>query len=68
MKEKERAALIRGIMAKTHRDYRSKRGDVTHPSCLHMTKYGTTLVPLKTASDELLIEIAKLKGVALPGS
>lgn len=64
LSDKQRSKLIRAIMAKTHRDYRSTKGDSTHPSVLvNMGGKGTGLVPLQTAPDDDLRAIAKDKKV-----
>ncbi len=56
----KRSKLIRSIMAHTHRDYRSKKGDETHPSVLwNQGGQGTCLILLMTASNEDLFDIAK---------
>jgi hypothetical protein len=58
MTPKERAALIKAIWRSKHRDYRSTKGDETHPSVLwYDPKLGTCLVPLAQASDAQLTEI-----------
>ena len=52
---KHRRRLTNEIMAATHRDFRSKRGDATHPSILWLEPMvGTTLVCLNTCSEGTL--------------
>ena len=62
-KAAQRKALIAAIWRSKHADYRSKRGDQTHPSIMMMGKGGgAELWPLDTFSDADLRELAaKLK-------
>lgn len=57
---KERTKLITAIWRRRGPgyDFRSKRGDETHPSVLwYEPNVGTTLVLLAAAPDELLLQI-----------
>lgn len=58
MTPKERKALITQIWRRKHPDYRSKRGDETHPSILWLDERdGTVLLPLERQSDAELERI-----------
>jgi len=67
----ERAELIKQLWRGKHPDYRSSRGDETHPSITAFGPLGTTLIPLNRASDEELISLRDtgyLPGVQRPKS
>lgn len=60
---RERSDLIGKIWRSKHRDYRSTKSDVTHPSVLVMGKKGgTELWPLRKISDKDLLWLAKREG------